>query len=64
MYVQAGSTIVTDDQKQRRFEMRADDRFLKRVDDWRRHQKDLPNRSEAIRRLVELALDAAKKGSK
>lgn len=28
--------------------------FLKMVDDWRRKQGDLPSRSEAIRRLVEL----------
>lgn len=26
------------------------------IDDWRRHQDDLPGRPEAIRRLVELAL--------
>jgi hypothetical protein len=28
------------------------------IDEWRRNQKDLPNRSEAIRRLVELGLKA------
>jgi hypothetical protein len=28
------------------------------VDDWRRKEPDLPNRSEAIRRLVELGLKA------
>jgi hypothetical protein len=27
--------------------------LLKRLDDWRRDQPDIPNRSEAIRRLVE-----------
>lgn len=27
--------------------------FLAAVDDWRRKQPDLPNRSEAIRRMVE-----------
>lgn len=26
------------------------------INEWRRQQPDLPNRSEAIRRLVELAL--------
>jgi len=30
---------------------------LKRLDDWRRSQSDLPNRPEAVRRLVDLALD-------
>ena len=43
-------------EKQKRFEMRADDAFLKAVDDWRRKQADLPGRAEAIRRLVELGL--------
>jgi len=27
------------------------------IDEWRRTQNDLPNRSEAVRRLVERALD-------
>jgi hypothetical protein len=26
--------------------------FVRSIDDWRRHQPDLPNRTEAIRRLV------------
>lgn len=29
---------------------------LTKLDDWRRKQDDLPNRPEAIRRLLELAL--------
>jgi hypothetical protein len=29
------------------------------VDDWRRRQPDIPSRSEAIRRLIELGLKAA-----
>lgn len=33
---------------------------VKAVDDWRRQHPDLPSRSEAIRRLIELGLDAAK----
>lgn len=28
------------------------------IDDWRRRQPDVPNRSEAIRRLVEIGLRA------
>jgi len=35
--------------------MRVSEEFLRTVDDWRRRQKDLPSRAEAIRRLVELA---------
>jgi hypothetical protein len=32
--------------------MRATDEWWKGVDDWRRLQPDMPNRAEAIRRLV------------
>lgn len=32
--------------------------WLARINAWRRQQPDLPNVSEAIRRLVEMALDA------
>lgn len=32
--------------------------WLKRIDAWRRKEPNLPTRSEAIRRLVEIALDA------
>jgi hypothetical protein len=31
------------------------------VDDWRRGQLDVPSRAEAIRRMVELAINAEKK---
>ena len=36
--------------------MRVDPAWMKRIDDWRRKQDDLPSRAEAIRRLVETAL--------
>jgi hypothetical protein len=42
-----------------RMQMRVSKAFLKIVDDWRRKQPDLPSRSEAIRRLVELGLASA-----
>lgn len=32
--------------------------WVRKVDDWRRAQPDLPNASEAIRRLVEAGLKA------
>ena len=35
--------------------------WVKKIDDWRRHQADLPNFSEALRRLVELGLEAEKR---
>lgn len=36
--------------------------WLKKLDAWRRVQDDLPNRSEAIRRLVEQALTEKSRG--
>jgi hypothetical protein len=38
--------------------VRVDPAFLKKLDEWRRDQQDLPGRPEAIRRLVELGLSA------
>ena len=40
------------------------DDHLAEIDAWRRAQADLPTRPEAIRRLVRLGLDAAKRGKK
>jgi len=40
-----------------RFEMRVPSAWLAKVDDWRRQQEDIPSRAEAIRRLVEKALE-------
>lgn len=34
---------------------------VKAIDDWRRKQEDLPGRPEAIRRLVEQALEKTEK---
>jgi hypothetical protein len=48
----------TEDPKQTTLQMRVSANFLKIVDDWRRRQPDLPSRSEAIRRLVELGSKA------
>ncbi len=42
----------------RPFQMRVSADFLKRLDHWRRRQKDKPSRAEAIRRLVHAALEA------
>ena len=43
-------------QKTERFEMRLDLDTLRRLDDWRADQPDLPSRAAAIRRLVESGL--------
>jgi hypothetical protein len=40
--------------------MRATKPWVTAVDDWRRHQSDLPSRGEAIRRLVEQSFAASK----
>jgi hypothetical protein len=44
--------------------MRVSADFLKRLDHWRRRQKDQPSRAEAIRRLVDVALEANRKRSR
>jgi hypothetical protein len=41
--------------------MRVSESFLRMVDDWRRGQIYVPSRAEAIRRIVELAINAEKK---
>jgi hypothetical protein len=46
------------DEKSRPFQMRVSDEWLTLIDDWRRTQPDLPARAEAIRRLVQLGMDA------
>jgi metal-responsive CopG/Arc/MetJ family transcriptional regulator len=38
--------------------VRVDEDLLKRIDEWRRKQDDLPTRPEAIRRLIEQGLKA------
>jgi hypothetical protein len=44
--------------KSERFEMLAPPEWFAGLDNWRRHQPDIPSRAEAIRRLVELAISA------
>ena len=38
--------------------------WVRRIDEWRGRQADVPNFSEALRRLVDMALEAEKKGGK
>jgi metal-responsive CopG/Arc/MetJ family transcriptional regulator len=39
-----------------RFELKLPPSLLQAIDAWRRQQEDLPNRSEAIRRLLAIGL--------
>jgi len=48
------------EEKTQRFEMRVSKSFLEQVDDWRRNHPDLPSRANAIRILVERAIEAEK----
>ena len=52
------------DDEIQRLNMVVPSKWVKKIDDWRRREPDLPNLSEAIRRLVEMGLEGAKKGSK
>jgi hypothetical protein len=44
------------EKRDRPFQMRVNDEWLKALDDWRRQQPDIPSRAEAVRRLVEKGL--------
>lgn len=37
--------------------MRVHQSLIKKIDDWRRKQDDLPTRTEAMRRLIEMSID-------
>lgn len=52
------STIKTE-----RVELRLDSTVFEKIDDWRSKEADLPNRSEAIRRLVQKGLSASDRQS-
>jgi hypothetical protein len=45
--------------KESRLEMRVDTSWLKRIDDWRRQQDEIPSRAEALRRLTDIGLRQA-----
>jgi rRNA maturation endonuclease Nob1 len=49
------------DDEMERLSMVVPAKWLKKVEDWRRREEDLPNLSEAIRRLVDAGLEAKKK---
>jgi hypothetical protein len=41
--------------------LKAPQSFLDKIDEWRAGQRPIPNRGDAIRRLVEVGLDALQK---
>jgi hypothetical protein len=45
----------------RRLNLVASASWVRKIDEWRREQPDLPNISEAIRRLVEVGLEVTSK---
>ena len=47
-----------------RIQVVAPESWVKRVDEWRRRHPEMPNRSKAVRLLVDLALDAETKKGK
>lgn len=47
--------------KDKFFQMRVDEQFLQRLDNFRRAAPDLPSRTEMARRLIEMAFDVADK---
>jgi hypothetical protein len=53
---------MADDKKDQRIPVMMSTDEVAAIDEWRRHNADLPSRSEAIRRLVELGLKAKPKG--
>ena len=48
-------------EKDRSFQMRVTDDWLKQIDEWRRDQPDLPGRAEAVRRLIAIGLSIKRK---
>jgi hypothetical protein len=53
-----GRRMDFDDEGTRPYQIRLGPKFWAGVDDWRRRQEDIPTRAEAIRRLVEIGLQA------
>ncbi len=51
---------MAEEAQSERLQMRVSPEFLRKIDDWRRGEADLPPRSEAIRRLVEMAIESTR----
>lgn len=59
-----GRPPLKPDDDTKRITITAPSAWTRRVDDWRRKQADLPNLSEAIRRLVDEALAGERKAKR
>jgi len=55
---------MTEVEKMVQLMIRAAPDMIARIDEWRRLQPDLPNRAEAVRRLVEIGLTSKSSGKK
>ena len=49
---------MTQDENDKFLHLRVSARFLSRLDDWRTKLRPVPTRSEAVRLLVDLGIDA------
>jgi hypothetical protein len=47
----------------RPFQLRVSEEFLRKLDEWRRQQPDIPSRAESIRRLIEMGMKMPKHGA-
>jgi metal-responsive CopG/Arc/MetJ family transcriptional regulator len=47
-----------------RIQLKAPASWVERIDEWRAQRRPIPTRNEAIRMLVDQALDAAQSGEK
>jgi hypothetical protein len=63
MQVKTVPPKIGEDGATERLQIVATKEWVKRLDDWRRRHPDLPNRSAAIRMLVEDAIDAEAKAT-
>lgn len=67
MRKKVGRPTIEAEAQTHQLQTRVSKQFLAALDDWRRQQEDVPNRTEALRRLTTIALEAEavkKKGAK
>jgi len=62
--MQAGKAMKKLDDSVRRLHMIVPTSLIKKVDRWRQQDSEVPNLSEAIRRLIEAGLESSKKTGK
>jgi len=53
-----------DDTETRRVNALVTPAWIAKIDEWRRHQPDIPSVSESIRRLVEIGIDCSQDNKK